>query len=64
MAASKGINFFLVIIALIVGGGLYRQVDFDQLTVESTGLTVVYALTFGVVLFLLIRDFVKTSKTE
>ncbi len=48
-------NFFFVIIALIVGGALYKQFDFENLTFEKPALALVYGIVFIVSIGLLIK---------
>lgn len=38
------LNFFLVIMAVIIGGGLYKLFDFDNLKFDKPALAVVYAI--------------------
>jgi len=39
-------NFFFVIIALILGGALFKQFDFQNLKFEKPALAVVYIIVF------------------
>lgn len=39
-------NFFSVIMAVIIGGGLYKQFDFQNLTFEKPALVAVYSIAF------------------
>jgi len=39
-------NFFLVIIAVIIGGTIFDQFDFQNLRFEKPALAVVYIITF------------------
>ena len=44
------LNFFSIIIILIVGGALFKQFDFQNMTVEKPALAVIYGivLVFGI----------------
>ncbi len=48
-------NFFSVVIALIVGGALYKQFDFQNMTIEKPALALVYSITFIVSIGLMIK---------
>lgn len=39
-------NFFFVIVAVILGGALYREFDFQNLKFEKPALAVVYIIVF------------------
>lgn len=54
------LNFFSVIIILIVGGALYKQFDFQNMTVEKPALAVVY----GIVVVFGIGFMIKKSKNN
>jgi len=54
------INFFSVIIILIVGGALYKQFDFQNMTIEKPALAVVY----GIALIIGIGFMIKKSKNK
>jgi hypothetical protein len=62
METKKSINPFLAIIAVIVGSALYKQIDFVNLTVEKPALSAVYAITFGVTVYFLIKNYNKGSE--
>jgi len=40
------LNFFSVVIILIVGGALYKQIDFQNMTIEKPALALVYGIAF------------------
>jgi len=40
------LNFFSVIIVLIVGGALYKQFDFQNMTFEKPALALIYSIAF------------------
>ena len=55
MKPKKSINFFFVIIALILGQALYEQFDFENLTFEKPALAIVYIIVFVISIFLLVK---------
>lgn len=57
MNKQKAPNFILVIIAAIVSSGLYKQIDFDKMTVEKPALSAVYFITLIAVVFLIVKNF-------
>ncbi|RIW15223.1 hypothetical protein D0X99_12340 [Algoriphagus lacus] len=61
MESKKGLNFFLVIIALIVGAAFFRNVSISNLTVEDPALTAIYFIVFATSVYLIISD--RKSKT-
>jgi hypothetical protein len=54
------LNFFSIIIILIVGGALFKQFDFQNMTVEKPALAVIY----GIVLVFGIGFMIKKSKDK
>lgn len=52
------LNFFLVIIAIIIGVALYNQFDFQEIRFEKPALAVVYIVVF----ILCIGFMIKKSK--
>jgi len=57
MENKKEGTFFFAIIAIIVGGALWKQIDFRTMTVDKTALSIVYLCTFLFSVFFLIRSF-------
>jgi membrane protein implicated in regulation of membrane protease activity len=53
---SKTPSFIFGIIAIIVGGALYKQFDFATLRFANPWLAIVYALTFSAAIYWLIKD--------
>lgn len=62
MNKNKAPNFILVIIAAIVGSALYKQIDFENLTVEKRGLSIIYLIVFLAAIFLIAKNFRNLSK--
>ncbi len=48
-------NFFFVIVALILGGALLKQFDFQNLTFEKPALAVLYIFVFIISIGLMIK---------
>lgn len=59
MENKKLVNFFFVMIALILGWTLYKQFDFENLRFENTGLAIIYMVVFVMSIYFLIKDFRK-----
>jgi hypothetical protein len=57
MENKKGINFFFLIITIILGGTLFKQFDFKNLKFEKPALAIVYIITFIACIFFLIKDY-------
>lgn len=53
-------NFFSIVIALIVGGALLREFDFQDMTFENPALAVVYSIAF----ILSVGFMIKRSKNK
>jgi predicted ferric reductase len=53
-------NFFFIIIAVIIGGALFKQFDFQNFKFEKPALAVVYIITLLICIGLII----KKSKNE
>jgi uncharacterized membrane protein (UPF0136 family) len=62
MENKKRLNFFLLIIALIVGAALFKQFDFKTLRAEKPALAIVYAITFVFSIYFLVKDFRKREE--
>ncbi|WP_298136380.1 hypothetical protein [Flavobacterium sp.] len=54
--------FFLSIVAIIVGSALYKQIDFQNFTVEKKALSAIYFITFAASVFILAKHFINKSK--
>ena len=52
---QKGFPLILVIIAIIVGGGLLREFDFETFRFRKVGLGIVYLITFVATVAVIIR---------
>jgi len=56
MENKKGPSFILIIIAIIVGGALYKQIDFQNFKVEQPALSAVYLITFAVCVSIILKN--------
>ena len=61
MKKQKGMNLVFVIIAVIVGSGLWKQFDFQDLTFDKPALAAVYGLAFVASLYFILRDYTKPA---
>jgi predicted ferric reductase len=62
MENKKGINFFLGIVAIILGWTLFKQFDFENLKFKHTGLAIIYIVTFVFSICVLIRNYKNSPK--
>jgi len=57
MENKKGLNFFFLIIAIIIGNALFRQFDFENLKFEKPAIAILYIVTFVSSIYFLIRNY-------
>lgn len=62
MANKKEFSFGLAIIAIILGFTLFKQFDFQTLTMEKPALGMVYLGAFAISVYLLFKDKKETTK--
>lgn len=62
MENKKEINLFFAFIALILGGTLFKHVDFKNLTFKDPVFDILYLIVFVISLYLLIKDYKKQPK--
>jgi len=55
MSDKKGLSFPFLIIAIVLGAGIYREFDFENLKFEKPALAVVYILAFLMTVYFIIR---------
>lgn len=55
MNNKKGINIIFVIIALITGGALWKQFDFETLKFEKPAIAAIYFIAFAVAAYSLVK---------
>ena len=59
MENKNSVNPFFVIIAVIIGGAMYKQFDFENLTFEKPALAIVYIVTLVTTIYFLIKGYKK-----
>jgi hypothetical protein len=59
MQKKASLNIIFLIIAIIVGAGLWREFDTATMKFKNTGLAIVYGLTFLVAVYILLKDLIK-----
>jgi predicted ferric reductase len=57
MENKKSINFFLGIIAVILGWTLFKQFDFENLKFKHTALAIVYLVCFVFSIYCLMKNY-------
>lgn len=62
MQKDKAPIFMLTIVAIIVGSALYKQIDFENFTVEKKALSAIYFVTFAFSVFVLAKHYIGKSK--
>jgi hypothetical protein len=62
MENKKGINFFLGIVAIILGWTLFKQFDFENLKFKNTGLAIIYIVTFVFSIYFLMKNYKNSPK--
>lgn len=62
MEKSKAPVFTMAIVAIIVGSALYKQVDFNTMTVEKPALSILYAVTFLFAVAVLVRHYTRRAE--
>ncbi|SHK53003.1 hypothetical protein [Epilithonimonas mollis] len=62
MENNKAPLFTMAIVAIIVGFALYKQIDFNTMTVEKPALSVLYAVTLTFAVFVFIRNYKKKAE--
>ncbi len=62
MENRKGLNFFFVVIALILGSALWKQFDFDTFTFDKPALAALYIIVLAASIYFLLRDLINRPK--
>lgn len=62
MDNKKGLNIFLLIIAIITGSKVFKHFDFQNLKFEKPVLDIIYLITFAASIIFLIKDYKKGHK--
>jgi uncharacterized membrane protein len=53
----KSSTFILGIISLVVGGGLYKLFDFQNLTFDKPALAILYFIVFAASIYMIIKNY-------
>jgi predicted ferric reductase len=56
MKNKKGIQFPLVIIAIVLGWTIVKQFDFENLKFEKPAMAVIYILTFVMTVYIIFKN--------
>ena len=48
-------KFFSIVVALIVGSALFKQIDFQNLTVEQPALSIIYGIVLVVSVLIMLE---------
>ena len=59
---KKGPSIIFIILAIIIGSGLWREIDFANQTVKNPALAAVYLITFAVCVSLIVKSYKKQSR--
>lgn len=59
MEHKKGLNFFLLMIAIITGGKVIKHFDYHNFSFEKPALDTVYLIAFLVSIVVLVKDYIK-----
>lgn len=62
MENKKGPSIIFIILAVIIGSGLWREIDFTNQTIRNPALAAVYLITFAVCISILVKNCKKQSK--
>jgi len=62
MENRKAPLFTMSIVAIIVGTALYKQIDFNTMTVEKPALAILYAVTFLFAVIILVKNYGKKAE--
>ena len=57
MKNKKTLNFFFVIITIIIGRALFKQFNFENLTFRHTGLAIIYIITLIFSTYIIIKSY-------
>ncbi len=64
MKNKKSLNFFFLIIIVIVGAALYKQIDSENLKFKQPGIAIIYSCTLLFSLYCLIKDYWNHPKNK
>ena len=61
MEKKKGMNYFFLMIAIILGSALWKQFDFNTLKFEKPALATLYIVVFVASIYSMIKGFTNQS---
>lgn len=56
MNTKKGLSFPLLIIAIVLGGTIFKQFDRENLKFEKPAIAAIYIITFLISVYLLVKN--------
>ena len=62
MEKKKGMNYFFLMIAIILGSALWKQFDFNTLKFEKPALATLYIVVFVASIYFMIKGFTNHSE--
>lgn len=62
MEKKKGLNFFFLIILIVTGRALLKDIDFQNFTVKKPAIDTLYALAFLLGIVMLLKPFFSKEK--
>ena len=62
MEKKKGMNYFFLMIAIILGSALWKQFDFNTLKFEKPALATLYIVVFVASIYFMIKGFTNQSE--
>lgn len=64
MENNKGPSIIFIILAIIIGSGLWREIDFENQTLRNPALAAVYFISFAFSVIVIIRSFRKRPENK
>ncbi len=64
MENRKGLNFFFLIIAIILLSALYKQFDFESYKFQNPVLAILYIIVLAASIYFIIKDLRKHPNKE
>lgn len=64
MENKKGPSIIFIILALIIGSGLWREIDFENKTLKNPALAAVYFIAFAFAIIVIIRSLRKQPENK
>lgn len=57
MTSKRPIPFVPVILAIVIGSGLFKEFDRESMTFEKPGLAIVYTVGLAVSIYLIVKNY-------